>query len=57
MPAQPMAIPLCQNQLDKEKPPCRLPMFRIGTQTYWAWVCEKCDNISRDNSLDVGTQS
>lgn len=52
--ADPLAIPLCTNQMDKDKPPCGLPMFRIGVLLgHWSWVCEKCDKIDRGNSLDA----
>ncbi len=52
-PAEPLAIPLCTNQNDKEKPPCGLPMFRIGTEAHWAWVCQRCDKVQREYSLDT----
>lgn len=51
-------IPLCTNQMDNEHPPCGLPMFRIGSPGAElgigsAYVCEKCDKVSRDKSIDT----
>ena len=53
MPVAPIAIPLCTNQVDKLQEPCGLPMFRVGTEAQWAWVCESCDRRDPKNSLDV----
>lgn len=50
-------IPMCALKMEKEHPACGRPMFRIGVAggangVTWAWVCEECDRVSRDNSLD-----
>lgn len=51
-PSGAIAIPLCTNQMDKDRPPCGRPMFRVGTELNWAWFCEECDKRDPSNSLD-----
>lgn len=52
MPVEEISVPICTHADEKEDPPCGLPMFRIGTQAVFGWVCEKCDKADRSRALD-----
>lgn len=44
--------PICQHQEDKDETPCGRRMFRIGTAAIFGFVCEECDKVDTERSLD-----
>lgn len=45
--------PHCTVQLDKKKPVCGQPMFRVGIASNNAWVCPECDRVPLASAMDA----